>query len=111
MRAVGAGAPPRPADLALGAVTVVPGFVDIHVHGGGGGAFPSDPAEMAAATATAVELHRRHGTTTMIASLVTAHPADLLAQVSRDGRAGAVRPGRRHPSGGSVAGGGTLRGA
>ena len=24
----------------LGAVTVVPGFVDMHVHGGGGGAFP-----------------------------------------------------------------------
>ena len=33
------------------------------------------------ATATAVDLHRRHGTTTMIASLVTAHPAELLAQV------------------------------
>ncbi len=85
VRAVSAGAPPRAADVALGAVTVVPGFVDIHVHGGGGGAFPADPAdpaEMAAATATAVDLHRRHGTTTMIASLVTAHPADLLAQVS-----------------------------
>ncbi len=37
--AVGAGAPARPADVALGAVTVVPGFVDMHVHGGGGGAF------------------------------------------------------------------------
>jgi len=82
VRALGAGAPPRPADLELGAVTVVPGFVDIHVHGGGGGAFPADPSEMAAATATVVELHRRHGTTTMIASLVTAHPANLLAQVS-----------------------------
>src|SRR5664279_4351410 len=82
VRAAGAGSPPRPADLALGPVTVRPGFVDIHVHGGGGGAFPADPSEMQAATATAVELHRRHGTTTMIASLVTAHPADLLAQVS-----------------------------
>jgi N-acetylglucosamine-6-phosphate deacetylase len=82
VRALGAGAPPRTADLQLGAVTVVPGFVDIHVHGGGGGAFPADPSQMEAATATAVELHRRHGTTTMIASLVTAHPADLLAQVS-----------------------------
>src|SRR5664279_2256591 len=82
VRALGAGVPPRPADVSLGAVTVVPGFVDIHVHGGGGGAFPSAPSEVAAATATAVELHRRQGTTTMIASLVTAHPADLLAQVS-----------------------------
>ena len=82
VRAVGAGVPPRPADLALGAVTVVPGFVDIHVHGGGGGAFPADPPDIEAATATAVELHRRHGTTTMIASLVTAQPAELMAQVS-----------------------------
>jgi N-acetylglucosamine-6-phosphate deacetylase len=82
VRAVGAGDPPRAADLDLGAVTVVPGFVDMHVHGGGGGAFPAaDPSLIEAATATAVDLHRRHGTTTMIASLVTAHPAELLAQV------------------------------
>ena len=90
VRAIGAGAPPRPADLELGAVTVVPGFVDMHVHGGGGGAFPTaDPSEIDGATATAVELHRRHGTTTMIASLVAAHPAELLAQVRGDGRTGA----------------------
>ena len=57
----------------------------------------------------AVDLHRRHGTTTMIASLVTAHPAELLRQVRRAGRAGAVRPGRRHPPGRSLAGRGTLR--
>ena len=76
---VGAGAPPRPVDHDLGAVTVVPGFVDMHVHGGGGGAFPE--ASVAATTA-AVELHRRHGTTSMIASLVTAHPDELLRQVA-----------------------------
>ncbi len=76
--AMGAGAPPRPADHQLGAVTLVPGFVDMHVHGGGGGAFPEATV---AATKTAVELHRRHGTTTMIASLVTAHPAELLREI------------------------------
>ena len=76
---IGAGTLPRPADRDLGAVTVVPGFVDIHVHGGGGGAFPEATV---AATTAAVNLHRRHGTTTMIASLVTAHPAELLRQVS-----------------------------
>ena len=80
IRALGQGTPPadRPVDQHLGAVTVVPGFVDMHVHGGGGGAFPEATV---AATKAAVELHRRHGTTTMIASLVTAHPDELLRQV------------------------------
>ncbi|HEY5878749.1 MAG TPA: N-acetylglucosamine-6-phosphate deacetylase [Nakamurella sp.] len=78
IRSVGAGTPPRPADHELGPVTAVPGFVDMHVHGGGGGAFPEATV---AATRAAVELHRRHGTTTMIASLVTAHPTELLRQV------------------------------
>lgn len=78
IRTVGTGAPPRPADHDLGPATLVPGFVDMHVHGGGGGAFPEATA---AASRSAVGLHRRHGTTTMIASLVTAHPAELLRQV------------------------------
>lgn len=76
--ALGSGLPPQPADLALGDVTVVPGFVDTHVHGGGGGAFPDATEE---ASIAAIELHRRHGTTTMIASLVSAQPAELLRQV------------------------------
>ena len=46
--------------------------------GGGGGAFPEATV---AASKAAVELHRRHGTTTMIASLVTAYPDELLRQV------------------------------
>jgi N-acetylglucosamine-6-phosphate deacetylase len=76
--ALGAGVPPRPADLDLGTVTVVPGFIDMHVHGGGGGAFPEATA---AAGRAAVDLHRRHGTTSMVASLVTAYPDALLRQV------------------------------
>ncbi len=75
--ALGAGSPPRAADHAFPESTIVPGFVDTHVHGGGGGAF-SVPEQ----TATAVALHRRHGTTTLIASLVTESPDDLLEQVS-----------------------------
>jgi N-acetylglucosamine-6-phosphate deacetylase len=77
--AVGTGAPPRPADRDLGAVTLVPGFVDTHLHGGGGANFSTASA---AETATAVALHRKHGTTTLVASLVTAGPAELLRQVS-----------------------------
>lgn len=77
--AVGAGTPPRPADRDLGAVTVAPGFVDTHVHGGGGTNFS---AAVRTDTSTAVDFHRRHGTTTLVASLVTAAPDDLLHQVT-----------------------------
>ena len=78
VHAIGSGAPPRPADRNLGAVTVVPGFVDTHVHGGGGANFSTaSPAD----TATAAGLHVRHGTTMLVASLVTASPVDLIRQV------------------------------
>lgn len=86
--AVGAGVPPGPVDRRLGAVTVVPGFVDTHVHGGGGGNFS---AASTPETSAAVDLHRRHGTTTLVASLVTAAPDELLRQVT--GLAGDVRAG------------------
>ena len=79
IEAVGSGVPPSPAAHRLGAAMVVPGFVDTHVHGGGGANFSvALPSE----TATAVALHRRHGTTTLVASLVTAGPAELMRQVA-----------------------------
>ena len=77
--AVGAGVAPHPPDCDLGAVTVVPGFVDTHVHGGGGANFSTASA---VDTSTAVALHRRHGTTTLVASLVTASPDELLREVT-----------------------------
>lgn len=53
---------------------IVPGFVDIHVHGGGGHSFTTgDPA----AARGAAEFHLRHGTTTMLASLVSS-PYELM---------------------------------
>jgi N-acetylglucosamine-6-phosphate deacetylase len=88
--AVGRGVPPRQAERDLGAVTVVPGFVDTHLHGGAGANFS---AAVASETAAAVELHRRHGSTTLIASLVTAGPDELLRQVrglADDVRAGLI---------------------
>ena len=57
---------------------VVPGFVDTHVHGGGGHDYASsDPEEILAAR----DFHVRHGTTTTFASLVTASLDDLERQL------------------------------
>jgi N-acetylglucosamine-6-phosphate deacetylase len=58
---------------------VVPGFVDTHVHGGGGASYATtDPAE----ARTARQFHRAHGTTTTFASLVTADLDALTAQIA-----------------------------
>jgi len=62
----------RPEDL--GDVTLVPGFVDIHTHGGGGATYSTTDPEQARKVAA---FHARHGTTTTMASLVTA-PLDVL---------------------------------
>ncbi len=72
------GPPPRSPDLDLPDSTVVPGFVDAHVHGGGGAAFDAGGPEAAATVAAA---HLRHGTTTLMASLVTDAPAPLSRRV------------------------------
>lgn len=60
---------------------ILPGLVDLHCHGGGGVSFPD--AEDAATMAVAVREHRRHGTTSVVASLVTASPATLQARVAQ----------------------------
>ncbi|OBH52795.1 N-acetylglucosamine-6-phosphate deacetylase [Mycobacterium mantenii] len=70
------GAPPRPADRDFPDCTVVPGFIDMHVHGGGGASY-TDADGIAGAAA----FHLRHGTTTTLASLVTASPPELLSGV------------------------------
>jgi N-acetylglucosamine-6-phosphate deacetylase len=74
----GAGAPPRPPDLDLPDAVIVPGFVDIHVHGGGGATYTNGNVSE---IQRAARFHRVHGTTTTLASLVTASSADLLAGV------------------------------
>jgi N-acetylglucosamine-6-phosphate deacetylase len=69
---------------------VVPGFVDIHVHGGGGASYTDgNDADIL----RAAMFHRAPGTTTTLASLVTASPADLLTAVgvlAESTRAGTV---------------------
>ncbi|MEU8278872.1 N-acetylglucosamine-6-phosphate deacetylase [Microbispora bryophytorum] len=74
---IGRGQAPRDG-LDLGGRTVVPGFVDIHTHGGAGGSFPDGDPETAAAAAA---LHLSRGSTTLMASLVTAAP-DTLARAA-----------------------------
>lgn len=56
--------------------TLTPGFIDLHVHGGNGGAFTSvDPAEHNLAR----EFHLKNGTTSMLASTHTMEFESLLA--------------------------------
>lgn len=57
---------------------VVPGFVDIHVHGGGGASFDGGPEQLT----RAVAYHRRHGTTSMLASVVSSSIESMAYQVS-----------------------------
>ncbi|WP_030727544.1 N-acetylglucosamine-6-phosphate deacetylase [Streptomyces sp. NRRL S-237] len=67
---------------------IVPGFVDMHNHGGGGASFTSGTAED---VLKGVRTHREHGTTTLIASTVTgdldelARRAALLAELTQQG--------------------------
>ncbi|MFI2290100.1 N-acetylglucosamine-6-phosphate deacetylase [Streptomyces niveus] len=55
---------------------VVPGFVDMHNHGGGGASFTSGGVDE---VLKGVRTHREHGTTTLVASTVTGE-MDFLAQ-------------------------------
>ncbi|MEZ3177163.1 N-acetylglucosamine-6-phosphate deacetylase [Streptomyces pimonensis] len=67
---------------------VVPGFVDLHNHGGGGASFTGGTAED---VLKGVHTHRTHGTTTVVASTVTgdldflARQAGMLAELAQQG--------------------------
>ncbi|APX32276.1 N-acetylglucosamine-6-phosphate deacetylase [Brachybacterium sp. P6-10-X1] len=58
---------------------ILPGLVDLHCHGGGGVSFPD--SSTAQEMLTAVHEHRRHGTTSLVASLVTADVETLRQRV------------------------------
>ncbi|KDQ68702.1 N-acetylglucosamine-6-phosphate deacetylase [Streptomyces halstedii] len=67
---------------------VVPGFVDMHNHGGGGASFATGTAED---VLTGVRTHRAHGSTTVVASTVTgdldflARQAGMLSELVEQG--------------------------
>jgi N-acetylglucosamine-6-phosphate deacetylase len=74
--AAAVGRAPEPED----GTTLLPGLVDLHNHGGGGASFPD--ARDADEAMVAVREHRRHGTTSLLASLVTADRDTLLARAA-----------------------------
>ena len=78
--AVGSGRAAPPADLTvdLGDATLMPGSVDLHVHGGAGASHEDGPDGIRAALA----LHRRHGTTRSVLSLVANPVADLARSLA-----------------------------
>ncbi|TQF03886.1 N-acetylglucosamine-6-phosphate deacetylase [Kitasatospora acidiphila] len=80
----GIGGPRAAGDLDLTALdltgfTVVPGFVDLHVHGGGGASYASGSAEEAL---VAARTHLEHGTTTTVASTVTGEIDEVCRQAA-----------------------------
>ena len=56
---------------------LAPGLIDIHNHGGAGASYGDDGR----ANRTARRLHREHGTTRQLLSLVTASPDVLMSQL------------------------------
>jgi N-acetylglucosamine-6-phosphate deacetylase len=66
------------AEVLDGAARVLtPGLIDIHNHGGAGASYEEGAEAIRAAT----RLHRQHGTTRQLLSLVTASPDALISQM------------------------------
>ena len=59
---------------------LIPGFIDIHCHGGGGHYFSASSPDLIAA---AINAHKKTGTTSLVTSLVTEKISDLKAQIDR----------------------------
>ncbi|WP_405916767.1 N-acetylglucosamine-6-phosphate deacetylase [Streptomyces sp. NBC_00728] len=85
---VAGGAPADASVTDLSGHWVVPGFVDIHNHGGGGASFTSGTVED---VLRGIHTHRLHGTTTLVASTVTgdmhglAERAGMLSELAEQG--------------------------
>jgi N-acetylglucosamine-6-phosphate deacetylase len=66
---------------------IIPGFIDLHVHGGGG----RDVMEGGDAPHVIAAMHARHGTTSLLATTMTAPPEDIVAALKAIGAACAAR--------------------
>lgn len=73
----GAGFPATPDAIDLVGRWLVPGFIDLHGHGGGGHSFDGSVDDIRSALA----VHRGHGTTRSVISLVTAPLPELHASL------------------------------
>ncbi len=87
--ATGTGTPPPAGErVDLPGADLVPGFVDLHAHGGGGHSFDDGPGAIRAALA----VHRAAGTTRSVISLVAAPPAQLEASLAGIAEVSAADP-------------------
>jgi len=71
-------APDADATVDLGGAVVAPGFIDLHAHGAGGHSYDVGPEEMRAG----LEVHRAHGTTRSLVSLVANPLASLRTSLT-----------------------------
>ena len=96
--ATGSGrAPSAEESIDVGGDWLVPGFIDLHCHGGGGHSYDDDADEIRAAIAT----HRAHGTTRSVLSLVANPLAQLRASLSVIADLAEARRGPAHAETGS----------
>ncbi|MFE9773925.1 N-acetylglucosamine-6-phosphate deacetylase [Streptomyces sp. NPDC005931] len=85
---IGAAAPEHARVIDVTGHWLVPGFVDLHNHGGGGASFTSGTVDD---VLKGIHTHRLHGTTTLVASTVTgdmdflARRAGLLSELAEQG--------------------------
>jgi N-acetylglucosamine-6-phosphate deacetylase len=70
-------------EISAAGQTAIPGFIDIHIHGAGGHDVMEGTGE---AMSTVAQTLARHGTTSFVATTVTASPDDTCRSVERIAR-------------------------
>src|SRR5579862_5901450 len=63
-------------------VLIIPGFIDLHVHGAGG----ADVMDSGEPFETLARMHARHGTTSLLTTTMTAPREEIDAVLERVGR-------------------------